>query len=79
LTNVTFALIYLLELSHVAKIDVVINYGQNTFNLQLVQYILQYKILKLYVASKLIYLCLYSYVASFEIKCSVCRVYSMID
>jgi len=62
------------------KIDVVINYGQNTFKLQLVQYILQYKILKLYVASKLLLcVCLYSYVASFEIKCSVCRVYAMID
>jgi hypothetical protein len=61
------------------KIDVVINYGQNIFKLQLVQYILQYKIVKLCVASKCPYLCLYSYVASFEIKCSVCRVYAMID
>jgi len=32
---------------------------------------MQYKILKLYVASKLIYLCLHSYVVSFEIRCSV--------
>jgi hypothetical protein len=59
---------FLLELSHVIKIDVVKNCG---YKLQLVQYIMQFKILKLCVASKLLYLCLHSHVASFEIRCSV--------
>ena len=47
--------------------------------LQLVQYIIQYKLIKLYVVTKKLYFCLPSYVACFEIRSSVCRVYVMIE
>ena len=33
-----FASTYLLQFSHMNKIDVVVNYGYNTIKLQLVQY-----------------------------------------
>jgi hypothetical protein len=35
---------YLLKFSHMMKIDVVVNYDQNTINIHSVQYIIQYKL-----------------------------------
>ena len=50
---------YLLELSHVIKLDVALNYGQNTMKLQLVHYIIQHKFIKcmwpnIYISSEFI-------------------------
>jgi len=51
---------YLLELSHVIKVDIAVNYGQNTIKLQLVQYIIQCKFIKLHVVSEHLYFGLHS-------------------
>jgi hypothetical protein len=51
---------YLLEFSYVIKINVAVNYGQNTIELQLVQYIIQYKFILLYVVSEHLYFGLHS-------------------
>jgi hypothetical protein len=39
------------EFSHIIKIYAIVNYGYNTFRLHLIQYIIQYKIIKLYARS----------------------------
>ena len=59
------------------KISVIVYYGKNAIKLQLLQYIIQYKIMKLYVVSKHPYFGLPLYVANFEIRCLVCNVYAM--
>jgi len=47
MTYAMLASAYILEFSHVIKIDVGVNYCQNTFKLQLVQYVIQYKFIQL--------------------------------
>ena len=41
------------------------------------QYMIQYKIIKLYIVSKYLHFSLPLYVASFEIKCLMCSRYAM--
>jgi len=59
------------------KISVIVYYGKNAIMLQLLQNIIQYKIIKLYVVSKHPYFGLPLYIASFEIRCLVCSVCAM--